>query len=197
MYESLIVSGDAIRLAAGDSDEEALLRAAHGDRAAFGQLYDLYVDRVYAYLRVRTPTEDDASDLTQQVFVQALVGLPRYQGQRLAFAPWLFRIARNAAIDAHRRRRSTTAWDLLPEALHPMAGDDVEESVLRQETIARVQGLVRTLSPETREMLALRFGAGLSVADVAAVIGKKEGAVKQQLIRTIRKLRENYRDTTD
>src|SRR5581483_12168401 len=97
------------------SDESALVLAARHDASAFGTLYLRYLDRVYWYLRARTPSEEDAADLTQQVFLHALAALPRYRQQNVPFAAWLFRIARNVAIDFNRRRRATVTWDALPE----------------------------------------------------------------------------------
>jgi len=176
-------------------DEEALVHSAQGDRAAFAPLYERYVDRVYAYLRARTASEEDAADLTQQVFLRVLDALPRTKSQHLVFAPWLFRIARNAAIDAHRRHRDSVAWDLLPLDLHPTTNDDLDASLMRAEAGARLREQLQCLSLDTREMLALRFGVGLSVAEVAVVMGKSEAAVKQQIVRTVRKLRTQYDDT--
>ena len=104
--------------------EAALVRAAQDDPAAFGALYDRYLDRVYSYARARTANEEDAADLAHQVFQRALEALPRYRAQSAPFAAWLFRIARNAAIDRHRRRRATVSWDFVPEALQPVADQD-------------------------------------------------------------------------
>lgn len=73
--------------------------------AAFAMLYHRYFERIHAYLRSRTGDAEDAADLTQQVFLQALDALPRYRHGRVPFAAWLFRIAHNVAIDHHRRRR--------------------------------------------------------------------------------------------
>ena len=89
------------------SDEVALVRAAREEPSAFGTLYDRYLGRIYAYLRARSSNDEEAADLTQQVFLQALDALPRYREGRVPFAAWLFRIARNAAIDSHRRRRTS------------------------------------------------------------------------------------------
>src|SRR5947209_18150938 len=86
-------------------DEAALVRAAQLDPAAFAPLYRRYRDRVYAYLCVRLSNADDAADVTQQVFLQALAALPRYRTCASPFGVWLFRIARNAAADLQRRRK--------------------------------------------------------------------------------------------
>lgn len=118
-------------------DEAALIDAAQRHLAAFGPLYDRYVDRIYAYLWARTSSAEDAADLTQHVFAQALDALPRYRAGRVPFVAWLFRIARNAATDWRRRQRATVTWDLVPDALHPRAPDDLEAEVLRREALIR------------------------------------------------------------
>lgn len=175
--------------------EEALVRAAQQDRAAFGVLYDRYLDRVYAYVRTRTTTEDDAADLTQRVFLQALAALPKYRVRTVPFTAWLFRIARNTTIDFHRRQRDTITWDLIPEALQPIAEHEVETGVLHREDIERLRALLQTLDPETRDLLALRYAARLTTGAIAAVIGKTEAATKKRLARALHNLKEQYHAT--
>src|SRR5437660_1306430 len=85
--------------------EDLLVEAAKLDRAKFAELYERHVDGIYSYLRVRANHEQDAADLTQQVFLQALAALPRYQSGKTPFAAWLYRIARNTAINHARRSR--------------------------------------------------------------------------------------------
>src|SRR5579885_1907370 len=87
--------------------DEALVQAAQQDVAAFSELYARYQDRIYTYLRTRTSQTEDAADLTQQVFVQAVAALPRYRMQGVTVAAWLFRIARNVATDWRRQQRPT------------------------------------------------------------------------------------------
>jgi RNA polymerase sigma-70 factor (ECF subfamily) len=175
------------------ADESSLVRAAQDDPTAFAVLYHRYFDRVYAYVRARTATEDDAADLTQQVFLHALDALPRYRGARRdSFAAWLFRIARNVVTDAYRRRRATITWDLVPEALQPATEHDLDEHILRREARERLRTLFETLDPAARELLVLRFVARLSIADIAAVIGKKEDATQKKLSRLIHTLKEQY-----
>ncbi len=179
-----------------NDDDAALVRAARHDRAAFAALYDRYVEHVYAYLRVHTAQEEDAADLLQQVFLQALAALPKYRGDGATVVAWLFRIARNAVIDHHRRRRQrrTVTWDAVPDALHPLSPSDPEAGMLRQEESARLQALIAALDEEPRELLTLRFTARLSIADIASVVGKSEAATQKRLYRTIQALKDHYHD---
>lgn len=177
-----------------EREERALIEAAQADPAAFGPLYRRYLDRVYRYLRAHSASDEDAADLTQQVFLRALDALPRFHPRGAPFAAWLFRIARHAAIDAHRRRHSAIAWDALPEALHPLSGQDPEEAVLRQEALAHLRQLVARLDPGKRELLALRFAGQLSASEIAAVVGKSPTAVKKHLTRILQSLKEQYHD---
>jgi RNA polymerase sigma-70 factor (ECF subfamily) len=182
-----VASADALRRSF--DDEAVLIREAQRDRSAFGVLYERHVDRVYAYLRSRTASDDDAADLTQQVFMQALDALPRYRPRGVPFIAWLLRIARNAAINFHKRRHQATAWDLVPPALQPALWEDLGARVERNEMLER---LFQRLDAESREILILRFGADLTVAEIAAVMGKSEGATRMRLVRTLRALRERY-----
>lgn len=175
-------------------DDAAVVRAAQRDPAAFAPLYVRYHPRVYRYLRLRTATGEEAADLTQQVFLQALDALPGYRERGLPFAAWLFRIARNVATDAHRRRRPALDWDLLPEQLHGTSDDDPEAALLGRERVERLRNQLATLDSDKRELLGLRFAAGLSSREIAPVVGKSEAAVKKQLTRIIQQLREQYRD---
>jgi RNA polymerase sigma-70 factor (ECF subfamily) len=186
----------AVPLAADnrEADDEAdVVRAAQHDRSAFGLLYERYVDHVYAYLRSRTSTDEDAADLTQQVFLQALNGMARYEYCGLPFRAWLFRIARNLAINFHQRRRPTVTWDLVPERLQPTGSDDPALQVVAGETLRL---LFASLDPHARELVLLRFAAQLTTAEIAAVIGISEAAARMRLVRILRTLREEYRDDT-
>ncbi len=204
----------------GEADEMILIRAAQEYPPAFGPLYLRYRDRVHAYLRARVGTPEDAADLTQQVFLQALDALPRYRARGAPFAAWLFRIARNAAANQRRRHRETVPWEVASEALHPLAGEcpdgpvargatigpalapraigadegDPAADVLRRDDMARLAALVDALEPAKRELLILRFVAGLSTPDIARVVGKGEAATKKQLWRTLQILKEQYHE---
>lgn len=173
-------------------DDAALVRSARADTVVFGELYKRHLPRIYSYLRARTDSDEDAADLSQQVFLKALDALPRYEERGTPFAAWLFRIASNVASDARRRARPSTFWDQLPEWLHPADPEGPEAAAIRGETREAVRTLLGDLDPEARELLVLRFVGGLTLREIAAVVGKKESAVHKQLVRTLRKLEGKY-----
>jgi RNA polymerase sigma-70 factor (ECF subfamily) len=184
MHSSVTFSAGS---AGAESDETEVVRRAASDANALATLYQRYVAKVYRFLRVRCSSADETADLTQQVFLKMAEALPRYRERGVPFAAWLFRIARNAAIDHARRHRVTVPWDSLSDAAAP---DDVEEWVLHRETRAHVGALLAALSSDERELLSLRFAAGLSSREIAAVVGGSEAAVKKRLTRTIQRLKE-------
>jgi RNA polymerase sigma-70 factor (ECF subfamily) len=172
------------------SDDTQLLQTARADPVAFGKLYKRYIARVYSYMRTRTRNDEDAADLTEHVFLKAWQAFPTYQDRGVPFPAWLFRIAHNVATDAYRRERVTVSWDRVPEALHPVAADDPEALALRQEASVRVRALVAGLEPRARDLIMLRFVAGLTLREIALVIGKSESAVHKQLALTLQILKE-------
>lgn len=175
-------------------DEPALIQGACANPAAFGPLYERYRDRIYWYLRTRTSSAEDAADLVQQVFLQAMDRLPQYNPKKGPFIGWLFGIARHASSNYHRGRRTTISWDLLPEVLREAPQDDLDSHVLHEESLAQLVAVFHTLDRSRRELLVLRFVAGLSMAEIGAVIGKSEGATKKQMSRTLQALKEQYHD---
>jgi RNA polymerase sigma-70 factor, ECF subfamily len=173
--------------------ERLVIQAAQEDPAAFGPLYERYRDNVYRYLLSRTGTTEEAEDLLQQVFLRAMDSLPQYHPDKSPFVAWLLGIARNVSIDVHRRHRSTLTWDFVPEVFCT-SGSDLEAEVLRHEETSQLGTLFTALPADKRELLVLRFAAGLTVREIAAVIGKSDAATKKQLSRTLQSLKEQYHD---
>jgi RNA polymerase sigma-70 factor (ECF subfamily) len=173
--------------------EAALVRQACNEPALFAPLYRRYRDRIYWYVRARVHSDEDAADLTQQVFLQALDRLPQFRERKGTFAAWLFGIARHAAVSSHRRPRTAT-WDYLPEAEHATAREATEVDALRRESITRVTRLVGSLPAAKRELIILRFVAGLTIPEIASVIGKSAEATRKDLKRILHTLKEQYDD---
>jgi RNA polymerase sigma-70 factor (ECF subfamily) len=178
----------------GEPADFALVAAAQAQPEAFGLLYERYLSRMYRYLRTRCESAEETADLAQTVFERAFHALSRYRADEAPFSAWLFRIARNAATDAHRRRRGTVPWDGMPEPLADIDPRAPENALLEKERLTTLRQRLARLDAGKRELLALRFAAGLSSAEIASLTGKSEAAVKKQITRTIAHLKELYRD---
>ncbi len=179
-------------------DDVALVMAARKNPTVFGQLYQRYYDRVYAYLLARTGDVEDAADLTQQVFLKALDALAQFRPQKGTFAAWLFGIARHSATNFQQRRLRTVAWDYPGNEIAPPGySNDLEETVLQFESFVQLRRLCASLAPAKQEMLALRFVAGLTSAEIGALFGKSEAAVKIQLTRILHSLKEQYHELSN
>ncbi len=167
--------------------DRLVARAKAGDAEAFGTLFDEYGERVYRFIASRVHSPADAEDLTQTVFVKALEALPRYESRGVPFGGWLFRLARNTVIDHVRTRHDHSDLDSLAERATADLGPD-ELTVARHqiETMARALG---ALTDEQRDVIALRFFAGLSARDAAVAMGKQEGTIRGLQFRAIAALR--------
>jgi RNA polymerase sigma-70 factor (ECF subfamily) len=177
--------------------ERALVARARDDRAAFGAVYDRYFDRVYAYVRYRVGDPSVADDLTAATFERALASLDDYRPERGPFPPWLFAIARNAVLDHFRRtsRRRLLPLDALRD--HRSPEPSPEEAVVGNETRDELLQAVARLGDRDRELLALRFGAGLRNTEIAAQLGLSEGNVGVLLYRAVRRLQADLIDEGD
>jgi RNA polymerase sigma-70 factor (ECF subfamily) len=170
-------------------NELALVAHAAVEPAAFAAIYDHYFPRVYNYVRYRVGDVDTADDLTALVFERALVKIGSYRPERAPFSAWLFAIARNAVNDYFRaqRRRRWLTLDVLREraSVEPQP----EEVVTRNETHAALLAGLAGLNDRERDLIALKFAAGLTNRRIAELASLSESNVGVILYRAIRRLR--------
>jgi RNA polymerase sigma-70 factor (ECF subfamily) len=159
-------------------DDRVLVMQAQRDPQRFAVLYERNVDAVHAYIYRRVSSRAEAEDVTSVVFQQALANLGRFEWRGVPFVGWLLRIAANELADRGRRP------PVLPTSLG--AVDDVTAEVDLALMLGR---LVRDLPEDQRLVVQLRFTEDRSIADVADVLGRSEGAVKQLQHRALRTLR--------
>src|SRR5438105_1594441 len=135
-------------------------------------------------------TSHDAEDLTSDVFVKALNSIDRYQDRGLPFAAFLYRIARNAAIDRSRTLKQPLSVDgLLQE---PASKQNVElEAVFAVEKSILMDALTK-LKSEHRDVVVMRFIEGYSALEVAQLLGKTEGAIRTLQHRALERLRKEF-----
>jgi RNA polymerase sigma-70 factor (ECF subfamily) len=167
-------------------------RAQAGDGAAFGLLYDRYVDTVFRFIYFRVGSRPLAEDLTSDTFLRALKRINSFTWQGRDLGAWLVTIARNLVADhfkSGRYRLEVTTGDVL-DADHPDRGPEgsPEVAVVDHITNVALLGAVRQLNPEQQECIVLRFLHGFSVAETAQAMGKNEGAIKALQYRAVRAL---------
>ncbi|MDI6696767.1 MAG: sigma-70 family RNA polymerase sigma factor [Anaerolineales bacterium] len=173
-----------------DNTDESLVQRALQERQAFAALYRRYVERIYRYVYVRIGGETYlAEDLTSQIFVDALEGLRQYRDQG-QFAAWLFSIARRKIADHYRARRNQVSLDWLDNILH--ADDNPLQALLEAEDIRLARQIKERLNDNERELIELRYAAGLSFEEIAQLLGRKPSAVKMSLYRLLERLREEW-----
>ena len=171
------------------SDRPLVDAARAGDERAVAELYNAYFPRVYRYMLARAGNVGDAEDLTEEVFIRVLDALGRFEWREAPFSAWLFRIAHNAIISHQRRNGARGRHAPLSPALS-MQTQGPEEVVEARLTLEEVMRATENLPEAQRQVIALRFGAGLSVAETARALGKGEGNVKVIQHKAIAKLRE-------
>ena len=163
-------------------------RAQAGDAEGFGLLYDRYVDLVFRFLLHRVGDRATAEDFTSETFVRALRRIDSLSFQGRDVGAWLVTIARNIVLDhvkSSRFRLEVTFGDMRDA---DRATPGPEDAVLQAMDHAELLDGVRQLSEDQRECLALRFLQGMTVAETAAAMGRKDGAVKALQHRAVRRL---------
>jgi RNA polymerase sigma-70 factor (ECF subfamily) len=175
------------RAVPGDSWD--LVRAAQeGDRGAFAQLYDRYVDVVFRYVLFRVGDRELAEDVTSETFLRALrrITSVTYQGRDVG--AWFVTIARNLVLDHVKssRFRLEVSTAEIDDPRRVESGP--EQQVLSKVTNSALLDCVRQLGADQRECIVLRFLQGLSVAETAVIMSRNEGAVKALQHRAVRRL---------
>lgn len=173
----------------GPSFKAVLAAAADGDELAFGALWRDLQPALLRYLHALAPGSGE--DLASETWLRVVKGLGQFSGDERAFRAWVFTVARHRAVD--RWRRSARRQDeLVPlDALaHLPAPDDPASSAVDAISSQAAVAMIATLPPDQAEVLLLRVVAGLDVAEVAAITGKRPGNVRVLAHRALHRLAE-------
>ena len=170
------------------SDELELVQRAVGhDPEAFGRLYDIHVDRVYRHIHYRVGNQQDAEDLTQQVFLKAWQSIPRYKETASPFIAWLMTISHNLIVDFYRTRKDKAYLEA--EILADGSASSPEQAAETSLEQQRLRRAILRLGGDEQQVVILRFIEGFEFSEIASVLNKKEGNVRVILHRALVKLR--------
>ncbi|HEU4510030.1 MAG TPA: RNA polymerase sigma factor [Pyrinomonadaceae bacterium] len=171
-----------------EPEERLLIEAAQKDPSRFAELYEQNFHRVYAYVARRVRDRAETQDLTAHVFQQALANLGKFKWKGSPFAAWLYRIAANAIADQAKRKMRET--DQSSPSSESSTATDLEEVERR----ARLFSAVELLPDDQRRVIVMRFADEKSIREIAAELGRSEGAVKQLQFRGLENLRNRLNE---
>jgi len=168
--------------------ERSLVARARDDAAAFGELYDFYLPRIYGFVYRRVRDRCVAEDLTSMTFQRALENVRRADFRNESFGGWLYRVASNAVVDHSRRDRRFVPLADLGDGQEP--GDlalDALAAALDRDQLRRA---LLSLPAGHRELLVMRFYDDLDTAELCSAFGCSRETLAVRLHRALRALRQ-------
>lgn len=160
------------------------------------RVYELYVDRVYAFFAYRLAARGDAEDLTAATFERIVRHVDRFDEAKGSLATWVFTIAESVLIDHYRRRARRDEQGLPDGGDGAVAAQLVTVDRPSEGLAPRLQQALSTLSSREQHVIGLRFGGDLSGREIAEVLGTTEANAHQLLSRALRRLRAQLGDVS-
>jgi RNA polymerase sigma-70 factor (ECF subfamily) len=177
-----------------NAERELIMRAQHGDRAAFRALYESYRDRVYNIIFYSMGDELASEDILQIVFIKIYRGLPGFRFEA-SLATWIYRITLNECLNQQQRRGAQyVPFEAIlgsDDEFDSAAPPDIEHADKERREI--IQRAMMELPPKLRDVIALKYLEGLSYEEIAAVLGCAPGTVASRLSRALEKLETRLR----
>lgn len=168
-----------------DTIEALIRRAQSGDSNAVTRLYEMHIDKIFRYVAYRVP-ETEAEDITSDVFINMVEGLPNYTFTGAPFESWLYRIASARVADYYRKTKQSEHVEL-PETLKS-SNPEPEETLIIDQEQAKIREKLQHLSEEQQTILIMRFVERKSHEEVADLLNKTVTAVKTTQHRALKRL---------
>ena len=170
-----------------------ILQAIAGNKESFGRLYDLYFAQIYRYLFYRLADDEEAMDLTSQVFLNAWHQLPNFgRNKKFQFRAWLFRIAHNLMVDTYRATKATTQLEQIVQL--PDKEENVLQNIEEHQEAQRLALAIRKLDERSQAVISCRFISNLSHKETAQVLNLTEGNVRILQMRALQKLKDELNE---
>jgi RNA polymerase sigma-70 factor, ECF subfamily len=158
-------------------EQRLVERAQQGDSAAVGELYEAYADRIFRYFTYRVDSRQVAEDLTGEVFVRFIEGLPNYEYRTSPLLAWLYQIAHARLVD-HYRQSQKSRYNTNIEDITISTDEDLDTKLMLNYNQQRVRAAIKQLTEEQQQVILLRFIEGLNVQETADTMGKTTGSIK-------------------
>lgn len=176
--------------------EEDLVKRAQHSREAFGELYEIYYQKIFNFALKRTANVQLALDITSVTFLKALNQIHKYRWRDVPFGAWLYRIAGNEVNDHYRKQGGKRIASI--EKIAELAdtggyADEInhaEEELSKREEFLLLHKKISELPEMYREVITLKFFEKKKIREMVTILGKKEGTIKSLLHRGLEKLKE-------
>jgi len=161
-------------------------RAISGDFEAFGEIYSIFLDRIYRYVFYQVKNKMTAEDITEEVFIKAWNAIGSCKGREKTFSAWLYRIAHNRVIDNFRSQEKEQSIDMetIAELSHPEL--EVEKEIDHHKLLNGIAELPQN----QKQVIILKFIEGLDNSEIGQIMGKNQGAIRILQMRALAKLRD-------
>ncbi len=170
------------------SEAELVQQATKRDEAAFAELYNHYVEKIYRYIYYKVGDASEAEDLCGQVFLKAWEAIERYTWTGYPFSSWLYRLAHNLVVDHYRtHRESLPLDDAMVTREEPV---DPEVALLNSIQAQELRQAIGQLTGEQRQVIHFKFIEGYDNTEIARMMNKKEGAIRALQYRALHSLQE-------
>lgn len=168
-----------------------LSRIRYGDKEAFGQVYDLYVDKIYRFIYFRVPSEEIAQDLTSDCFLKVFQYLTKDTSRIESLKAFIYQVARNLVIDYYRARDKRPI-SIENELTYEIAAKESnqEEKIEINFQLKEVERALTQIKDEWREIIILRYIEDYSIKEIAQILEKSEGAIRVLVHRALKALRK-------
>ena len=176
-----------------DSEQAGwITQTRQGGKAAFNKIVAKYQQSVYNLCYRMLGNADEAEDATQETFLRAYARLDSYDDRR-QFSTWLFSIASNYCIDRLRKRQpALVSWDSLNDTWPDESKTQPEKVLLKAEAAEEVKGLLKSLNPDYRGVIIMKYWYALSYQDMAEALGTSVSAIKSKLFRARQVMALNF-----
>ena len=171
-------------------EEELLEKIRQGEREAFGQVYDIYIERIYRFIYFKVSSRETAQDLTSECFLKVFEHLIERSEEMVNLRAFIYRVARNLVIDYYRSRDKQPVE--LNEARLQVTddlGEKTEEKFARAENMKKIAAALIKLKAEWQEAIILRYIEDYKLGEVSTIINKNPGAVRVMIHRALKALK--------
>ncbi len=183
--------------------EKELLNKIRNDPGKFGELYDIYFDKIFNYVFRRITDFDMARDITSEVFIKVYLNLWKFQWRRISIGAWIYRIATNE-VNQYFRKKKYRTQNLLDLGINSLlhipdpASLESEKAKAKKELqshtdFIKVQSILKSMDIKYQEVISLRYFDHKSIKEICEILGKKEGTIKSLISRGLKNIKKNFK----